>query len=223
MQSDLTITAPGLLALSDERAIRMLADVESRGPALVARISATSSDRAATMGMSPPDVLALLKRLSRTDLPQAVTYLIADSERRQVAVVPHVAHRSTAPAPRPVTVRTTNLTARARAIARALLNPSGQPRATILKGSDEPNAPDGPQVRSVSGPAALAELREALNDGRSTWIEIAESDGTVHRRLIDPIRLNNGFLSAFDHGVDQLRSFSVSRIRSVTPTHETGA
>lgn len=86
IQADLTIIAPGPLVASVARSLRLLADVESRGHATVYRISESSVRRALDAGWDAEAVHDLLARISRTPVPQPLTYLIDDVARRYGAV-----------------------------------------------------------------------------------------------------------------------------------------
>jgi len=86
IQADLTIVAPGPLAASIARSLRLLADVESRGHATVFRISEESVRRALDAGWDAEAIHALLREVSRTPVPQPLTYLIDDVARRHGAV-----------------------------------------------------------------------------------------------------------------------------------------
>ncbi len=86
IQADLTIVAPGPLAAGPARSLRLLADVESRGHATVYRISESSVRRALDAGWDADAIHSLLGGLSRTPVPQPLTYLIDDVARRHGAV-----------------------------------------------------------------------------------------------------------------------------------------
>ena len=86
IQADLTIVAPGPLIASAARSLRMLADVESRGHATVYRVTEESVRRALDAGWDAEAIHDLLERLSRTPVPQPLTYLIDDVARRHGAV-----------------------------------------------------------------------------------------------------------------------------------------
>jgi hypothetical protein len=86
IQADLTVIAPGPLAASIARQLRLLADVESRGHATVYRISENSVRRALDAGWDAEAIHALLRDVSRTPVPQPLTYLIDDVARRYGAV-----------------------------------------------------------------------------------------------------------------------------------------
>lgn len=81
LQADLTAVAPGPLRPDLERELNLLSDVESRGGASVHRFSATSLRRSFDAGRSAADIHAFLAAISRTPVPQPLTYLVDDVAR----------------------------------------------------------------------------------------------------------------------------------------------
>ena len=86
LQADLTAIAPGPLLPDIARELRLMADVESTGGAIVHRFSAASVRRALDAGRDSAQMLDFLGRVSRTPVPQPLTYLIEDSARRHGTV-----------------------------------------------------------------------------------------------------------------------------------------
>lgn len=84
--ADLTLVAPGPLAPALARKVGTMADIESRGHATVYRISESSVRRALDSGWDAEGILTLLSDLSRTPVPQPLTYLVEDVARRHGAV-----------------------------------------------------------------------------------------------------------------------------------------
>lgn len=84
--ADLTLVAPGPLAPAIARRVGSMADIESRGHATVYRISESSVRRALDAGWDAEGVLTFLTELSRTPVPQPLTYLVEDVARRHGAV-----------------------------------------------------------------------------------------------------------------------------------------
>ena len=82
LQADLTAIAPGPLLPDIARELRLMADVESTGGAIVHRFSAASVRRALDAGRDSAEMLDFLARISRTPVPQPLTYLIEDASRR---------------------------------------------------------------------------------------------------------------------------------------------
>lgn len=86
LQADLTAIAPGPLLPDIARELRLMADVESTGGAIVHRFHASSVRRALDAGRDAAEILDFLARISRTPVPQPLTYLIEDSARRHGTV-----------------------------------------------------------------------------------------------------------------------------------------
>ncbi len=82
VQADLTAVAPGPLQPDIARELAQLADVESRGGATVHRFTAASIRQALDAGQTATDVHAFLKQVSRTPVPQPLTYLVDDVARQ---------------------------------------------------------------------------------------------------------------------------------------------
>ena len=64
---------------------------------------------------------------------------------------------------------------------------------------------------------ALAALREAIEAGGSVLIGYVDNQGTSSERLVDPVRVEGGSLTAHDHRSDDVRTFAVHRITTVRP------
>jgi predicted DNA-binding transcriptional regulator YafY len=73
--------------------------------------------------------------------------------------------------------------------------------------------PDGaPAV----GPTRLVEqLRTAVEDGRTVWLAYLDETGTVSERVVDPVGVDGGRLTAYDHRSSRTRSFALHRISRV--------
>lgn len=82
VQADLTAVAPGALSDDLRRFMHQAAEVESRGAATVYRFTPTSIRTVLDAGADADDVLARLRRVSRTPLPQPLEYLVGDVARR---------------------------------------------------------------------------------------------------------------------------------------------
>ncbi|PZF55425.1 hypothetical protein DEJ23_12140 [Curtobacterium sp. MCSS17_008] len=91
LQHDLTVIAPGPLSPADDEALRTVADLEAPGLAARYRVSEDSVRRALRAGTTRDDLLALLDRLSATDVPQPLTYLVDQVATRDGGIVVDVA------------------------------------------------------------------------------------------------------------------------------------
>jgi len=63
--------------------------------------------------------------------------------------------------------------------------------------------------------AIVSALRRAIGETMAIGIGYADTDGTVTEQIVDPLRLSAGILTAFDHRIDGVRTFAVSRITGV--------
>lgn len=81
LQADLTAVAPGPLEAGLARTLQVIADVESRGGATVYRFTKDSVRRAMDRGWTAAELHDLLAKVSRTPVPQPLTYLVDDTAR----------------------------------------------------------------------------------------------------------------------------------------------
>ena len=70
-------------------------------------------------------------------------------------------------------------------------------------------------LRSTASTDVLDSLARAIEAGASIWIGYVDNHGTTTQRVVDPISLDAGWLSAFDHRSEQVRTFAVHRISAV--------
>jgi hypothetical protein len=82
VQNDLTIIAPGPLLPEIDRTLRGIADLESRSHASSYRISPSSVGRALSNGSTRESILAFLRGISSTGLPQPVEYVVSEAAAR---------------------------------------------------------------------------------------------------------------------------------------------
>jgi hypothetical protein len=61
----------------------------------------------------------------------------------------------------------------------------------------------------------MGELRSALDRAKPVWIGYADSTGTTTERVVEPLRLDGGFLTAYDLRTAEVRTFTVARITGV--------
>ena len=274
IQADLTAVAPGPLTRERARDLHLLADVESRGGATVYRFTPSSVRRAFDAGWAAHEVHAFLDAVSRTPVPQPLSYLVDDAARtfgtvrvghaeaflraddetalaevlhhpraaslglrriaptvlvsstpldlllprlRELGVSPlveaadgtvHVARADRVRArPRTSTRRTEDARLEAR-LAQVV---------TAVRAGDR-----AAQTRSRAAPqltpiGSLTALREAVETGRTVLIWYVDNQGVSTERIVDPVRVDGGWLTARDHRADDVRQFAVHRIRTVNP------
>lgn len=282
IQADLTAVAPGPLRSDLASELALLSDVESRGGATVHRFTAESVRRALDGGRTAADLHGFLAGVSRTPVPQPLTYLVDDVARqhgalrvgaassfvrcddqavlaqiladplsgalglrrlaptvlaseldagallerlRSMGFLPsaeaadgsvliaraHARRAPARPAPEPLLAERpppsdSLLAAAVRALRAGDRSVAGRPQA----------AAPGRLGRSVSA-QTLADLRRALDDGATVWIGYVDHHGATSERVVDPVRLEGGWLAAYDHRSGEVRSFAVHRISAVAP------
>lgn len=284
LQADLTAVAPGPLTPDAAVDLELVADVESRGAATVYRIGEASVRRALDSGRSGGDVLDLLRRRSRTPVPQPLEYLVGDVARRHGALRVGVAasylrcddpgtlaallaDRGAAgleltrladtvvvsPEPPDVvlatlrasgfspmaestdgTVVVTRPAARRAPTRRAFHPPTGpitSPELTAaavraLRAGEQAaaNRPEELPFEGGSGrlprtstAETLDVLRAALDRRAGVWIGYADTAGTVTERVVEPMSLEAGALTAYDLRSAEVRTFAVARITAAAP------
>lgn len=74
--------------------------------------------------------------------------------------------------------------------------------------------PRGP-VETLTPSGSLAALREAIETGAAVTIGYVDNHGTRTERLVEPVRVEGGQLTAYDVRSDDVRSFAIHRVTSV--------
>ncbi|KQW48694.1 hypothetical protein ASC77_08125 [Nocardioides sp. Root1257] len=277
LQADLTAVAPGPLESQLARQLQLLADVESRGGATVYRFTPGSVRRALDTGWSAVELHEFIASVSRTPVPQPLTYLVDDTARTfgsvrvghaeaflraddEAALVELLHHpkaaslglRRLAPT---VIISTTPIDVllprlRDLGIAAVVESPDGSvhvARPDVLR-ARTPKESRGRAQRSARETAlasqvvsairagdraestrpavpadrltptgSMAALREAIETGTTVVIGYVDNQGASTDRVVDPVSLDGGSLTAHDHRSDDVRTFAVHRITTVRP------
>lgn len=61
----------------------------------------------------------------------------------------------------------------------------------------------------------LATMQAAVLTGEALWIGYVNAEGTASQRVIAPIRVEGGFVTAYDHTADEVRTYPLHRITGV--------
>ncbi|MGW0879813.1 helicase-associated domain-containing protein [Streptomyces sp. NPDC002671] len=145
----------------------------------------------------------------------------AESAEGDVLVTRAHAHRTpprTAPEPvpdGPPPPDATLLTAAIRAIragdlaATAPRKPAGDPVATAHG-----------ELPRTSSAETLATMQAAVLTGDSLWIGYVNAEGAASQRVIAPIRVEGGFVTAYDHTADEVRTYPLHRVTGVAELAE---
>ncbi len=275
IQADLTAVAPGPLETELARRLQLLADVESRGGATTYRFTPGSVRRALDVGWSAVEIHEFLGTVSRTPVPQPLTYLVDDTVRtfgtirvghaeaflraddegalsellhhpaasalglRRIAptvlisdtpldvLLPRLRDLGAAPVVEAAdgTVRVTRpdlLRARApreRRTAPAQARETARVASvvTAIRSGDRVAAERPASAPTLTPSGSLVALREAVEAGASVLIGYVDNHGTASDRIVDPLAVEGGQLTAHDHRSDDTRTFAVHRITTVRP------
>ena len=280
IQADLTAVAPGPLESPLARTLQLLADVESRGGATVYRFTPASVRRALDTGWSAVEIHDFLGSVSRTPVPQPLTYLVDDTARTfgtvrvghaeaflraddEAALTELLHHPQAASlglrriAPTVIVSSTPIdvLLPRLRELGAAPVVEAADGTVRVarpdLLRARTPKDRRGPAVRAAhqsaqvaqvvnavrsgdrvaaarpAAPAAgltpsgsLAALREAVEVGATVLIGYVDNHGTSSERIVDPVQVEGGWLTAHDHRSDDVRTFAVHRITVVKRVDE---
>ncbi len=205
IQGDLTVIAAGPLPLEVGEKLHAIADIESRGAASVYRFSAHTIDRGMQAGWKPKDFTEFFGQWAKGSIPQPLSYLIdnaSEVERGDSEIKPRAA-----------------TAARLGRHARRITEQEAQRIASaLLKGEvTQANLTEPQEVFPLNTSALIALLKSAQEHHTGVWIGYAEADGSTSTQIVEPIRMGDGTMTAFDHGSANVRTFSISRISGIAP------
>lgn len=97
--------------------------------------------------------------------------------------------------------------------------------ARAIRAGDKARAarPNGATVGRLPRTAstkAIDALRAALADGQTVWVGYVDQHGGSSDRIVDPVRIEGGWLTAFDHTSGEARTFALHRITGATTVDE---
>ena len=92
---------------------------------------------------------------------------------------------------------------------------------TAIRSGDRAAAtrPAGPEPASTPS-GSLAALRDAAEVGAVVVISYVDNHGTRTDRVVEPVSVEGGVLTAHDHRTDDTRTFAVHRITTVRPVDD---
>ncbi|MEW2545870.1 helicase C-terminal domain-containing protein [Streptomyces sp. NPDC047002] len=77
-----------------------------------------------------------------------------------------------------------------------------------------PAAAGGEPPRTTAA-ETLATVQAAVLTGSSLWIGYVNAEGAASQRVIAPVRVEGGFVTAYDHTADEVRTYPLHRITGV--------
>ncbi|WP_415942585.1 helicase-associated domain-containing protein [Streptomyces sp. 067-1] len=89
------------------------------------------------------------------------------------------------------------------------------------EGGGEGAVPDGALPRTGAA-ETLATMQAAVLTGEALWIGYVNAEGAASQRVIAPIRVEGGFVTAYDHTADEVRTYPLHRITGVAELADDG-
>ncbi|QEV18738.1 helicase C-terminal domain-containing protein [Streptomyces alboniger] len=86
--------------------------------------------------------------------------------------------------------------------------------ASTAPRKETPRTPSGGLPRTTSA-ETLATMQAAVMTGETVWIGYVNAEGSASQRMIAPVRVEGGFVTAYDHTADEVRTFPLHRITGV--------
>ncbi|TQK98217.1 XPB/Ssl2-like helicase family protein [Streptomyces puniciscabiei] len=76
------------------------------------------------------------------------------------------------------------------------------------------------ELPRTSSAETLATMQAAVLTGDSLWIGYVNAEGTASQRVIAPVKVEGGFVTAYDHTADEVRTYPLHRITGVAELAE---
>jgi hypothetical protein len=73
----------------------------------------------------------------------------------------------------------------------------------------------GGELPRTSSAETLATVQAAVLTGQALWIGYVNTEGAASQRVIAPVRVEGGFVTAYDHTADEVRTYPLHRITGV--------
>lgn len=93
---------------------------------------------------------------------------------------------------------------------------AGDTAATVVrKDAPEASAAEPGALPRTTSAETLATVQAAAMTGSALWIGYVNADGAASQRVIAPVRVEGGFVTAYDHTADEVRTYPLHRITGV--------
>lgn len=102
---------------------------------------------------------------------------------------------------------------------------AGDTAATVVRkeSAEGPSSATAPGSLPRTAPAeTLATVQAAAMTGAAVWIGYVNADGAASQRVIAPVRVEGGFVTAYDHTADEVRTYPLHRITGVAELADDG-
>ncbi|MDX3066974.1 DNA-binding protein, partial [Streptomyces sp. ND04-05B] len=80
---------------------------------------------------------------------------------------------------------------------------------------DAPETASAGSLPRTTPAETLATVQAAAMTGSAVWIGYVNADGAASQRVIAPVKVEGGFVTAYDHTADEVRTYPLHRITGV--------
>ncbi|MBI0320093.1 WYL domain-containing protein, partial [Streptomyces javensis] len=87
-----------------------------------------------------------------------------------------------------------------------------RPGAGTESRSGSGGATSGDRLPRTTSADTLATMQAAALTGSNVWIGYVNANGAASQRVIAPVRVEGGFVTAYDHTADEVRTYPLHRI-----------
>ncbi|MFG2474024.1 helicase-associated domain-containing protein [Streptomyces fagopyri] len=92
---------------------------------------------------------------------------------------------------------------------------AGDLASTTPRKADQAGLPGTGELPRTSSAETLATMQAAVMTGEAVWIGYVNAEGAASQRVIAPIRVEGGFVTAYDHTADEVRTYPLHRVTGV--------
>ncbi|MDF3300457.1 helicase-associated domain-containing protein [Streptomyces tropicalis] len=93
-------------------------------------------------------------------------------------------------------------------------------RASTAPRKPAATAPADGALPRTAAAETLATMQAAVLTGEALWIGYVNAEGAASQRVIAPIRVEGGFVTAYDHTADEVRTYPLHRVTGVAELAE---
>ncbi|MFD6436189.1 helicase-associated domain-containing protein [Streptomyces venezuelae] len=87
--------------------------------------------------------------------------------------------------------------------------------ASTAPRKEAPTSPSDGRLPRTTAAETLATMQAAVLTGEALWIGYVNAEGTASQRVIAPVRVEGGFVTAYDHTADEVRTYPLHRVTGV--------
>ncbi|MER5442791.1 helicase C-terminal domain-containing protein [Streptomyces sp. NPDC002790] len=80
--------------------------------------------------------------------------------------------------------------------------------------------PSNGELPRTGSAETLATMQAAVLTGEALWIGYVNAEGAASQRVIAPVRVEGGFVTAYDHTADEVRTYPLHRVTGVAELSE---